>query len=220
MIITTAVGYTFETEDDSIEVGTQTNVPIPQISEPTYASDKVIKFLAQMYGLQKEWNASSMGKFSVPDGLKHFPDYVLTLHEDGLKDFLIKMYAAGASLVNHKSGSGRASMPEVRFRCEHESLARELQFLWLRVGIKTRIYFHTQLKKWVVQSAGNAAYVEMRPYLIATRNPKILKKMKDLDRLVPFKFRVDDYPVKDRVVEISSNSEPSDILVSLSREGI
>ena len=54
----------------------------------------------------------------------------------------------------------------------------------------------------------------MRPYLIATRNPTISKKMKELDRLVPFKFRVDDYPVKDRVVEVSSNSESSDILVS------
>ena len=214
MIVTTAVGYTFETEDESIEVGSQVNVPIPQHSESTSTSDKVINFLAHMYGLQKEWTAESMGKFSAPDGLEHFPDYIMKLHEDNLKLFLIKMYGAGATLINHKSGTNSNDMPEVRFRCVHKSLAQEIQYLWLRLGIKTRVYYHTQLKKWIVQTAGNAAYVAMRPYLIAARNPKISKKMKELDRLVPFKFRVDDYPVKDRVVEVSSNSESSDILVS------
>lgn len=202
MQVITSAGYRFETDDTSIEVGQKVEIPIPKIETPTTSSDKVIRFLAQMYGLQKEWHPITLERYGAPDGLEHFPEFILTLREDRLRPFLVRMYSAGATLVRHYSSSSYDT-PEVRFRCVNESLARELQYLWLRMGIKTRVVYHTQIKKWLVQTSGNASYVQMRDFIKSTKNPRLIKKMRELDSLVPFKFRMDqDFTIVDKVVEV------------------
>ena len=200
-LVTTSLGYKFETDQPDLEVGQQIEVPIPEVEETTLASDRVLSFFAQMYGLQKEWSKPSLGRFKAPDGLKHFPEQILTLREDRLKIFLVRMYSAGASMINHKSSTSR-DQAEVRFGCVHESLARELQYLWWRRGVKTRVVWHGQMKRWLVQTSGAGAYVQMREYIKSTRNPRLTRKLKELDMLVPIKFKLDEYPMKDRIVEI------------------
>lgn len=203
--VETAVGYVFEVESTDVEVGEQIEVPIPTVENPTEDSevnDKVLNFMAQMYGLQKEWTQSSMGRYNAPDGLKHFPDYVLNMSDERLHRFLVRYTSAGAALVKHYSQKGQ-DQAEVRFRCIHRTQAEELQYLWWRAGVKTRIVWHKKMEKWLVQTSGAGAYVRIREFIRLTFNPRITKKMKGLDALVPIKFKLDEFPIKDRVVSLT-----------------
>lgn len=199
--VRTSMGYEFDLPE-VVELGAKVTVPQLQCSEPAAVNKNALAFLGQMYGVQKEWHTATVQKYGATEGLKHFPDYIFTLSDDDLRAFLIKMYRVGATMVRHYSSTA-ADIAEIRFRCVHKSLALELQDLLLRFGIRTRVVWHTQLKKWLVNTSGYSAYVRLRPIIKETKNPKLIKRMKELDTLIPFEYKMDpEEVIIDKVVEV------------------
>lgn len=203
--IKTRLGYEFQSDDPTIEVGDKVEVPIPVVEDTVTIPDRVLRYQSQMYGQQKDWNQDTMKEFAAPEGIRSFPEYILKLEEKQLRQFLTRMYGVSATGVRHYSSS-TSDIPEIRFRVKHETLARQLQYLWWRLGIRTKPYKNPQIG-WLLESAGNAAYVKMRPLMHASKSPKLMKKMRELDRLVPFKFRIEEQPIEDKVVEIVPSPE-------------
>lgn len=210
MFVKTSLGYTFETDDPAAKVGKRIVVPPPPVGERSTVSDRVMNFMAQMYGRQKEWNQKKMGRFAAPDGLHHFPDYILNLDVPRLKTFLTKFCSVNATLAAHYSRTSDAHTPEVWMKCKHETLARELQYLWHRVGVRTRVTYRKQMGKWLVLNSGSASYLQIRELLMNSKNPNLVSRAKKIDRYVPLKFRVMDTEFTDRVVEISDTPFDSD----------
>lgn len=202
MRVRTALGYEVELTEP-VEVGEIIEVPTPEPEETSTAGPAAIKFLAHMYGLQKEWSKVAQKRYKVEHGLEHFPPYILDLPKEDLETFLVRFISAGGSLIKHYSGTNTKHIGEVRLKCIHRSLAVELQYILQRLGIRTRIVWHGQLNRWLVQTSGHAAYILMRPYIKRTQNPRLLKKMHELDTLVPFQFRSEQLPIiQDKVKEI------------------
>lgn len=202
MRVRTYSGYEFECDDPDVKLGKQVVIPIPEVETEEVKDVKALKFLAQMYGRGKKWNQNALGpEYQVPEEMDRFPDYIFKLPEHQLVLFLTQLLSSGGSLVKHYSTSSEQHTPEVWFRLKQERLCHELQYLWWRLGVKTRPVNHTQVG-WMLQTTGQDAYVRIRPYIIKTYNPKLTKKTKDLDVLIPFKFRTQEPELKDKVVEI------------------
>lgn len=202
--VETFSGYKFES-DIEVSVGDIVDIPIPEdngVKTPTHP----LRFFGQMFGLQKDWNNNSLHKYKAPDGLKHIPEIIKNADNAGLKMFLTQMYSAGGSLVKHTSSAGISSA-EVRIKCIHKTMADELQQLWLRFEVKTRVRWSKQLDKWLVTTCGSGGYVNIRPFLVDSSNPRLLKRLKELDSYISFKFKVRDNVVRDRVVQVEHVSD-------------
>lgn len=212
MLVKTRAGYVFETDDPTVKVGKMVQIPIPKVEKTTTMPKQVLNFVAQVYATQKNWGSKALGKYSIPQDGATLPPYFKTLDEDLLWYFLGRVYNIGAKLIVHRAGGDSTDMPEVHLHCTHKTLAEDFQHIWHRLGVKTRILWNSQRRRWVVRTSGFAAYVEVRSLLKQTKNSKIGSRMVELDQLVPFKYRVADNPMKDRVMEIL-DGEPEEINV-------
>lgn len=204
MKITTEVGYEFEMRDDpSLEEGEWLMIPDPKVEEDNSLSDVGLNFLAQYYGYQKRANNVSSSRHGAHPDMKVFPDSVLNLPLDRLGEFVTKMASAGCYIFHHRSGAGdNRDQPEVWFRFRHPEAARQMQWMLLRLRVKTRIYYHNQIQLWLVKTSGIRSYVRMIPFLKATKNPKVVNKVKDFQWMVKekrSKLRRDDGRVWDGV---------------------
>lgn len=200
MRVRTSCGYEFNV-DDEVELSQVVEVPEPKVEDPIAMPIHQIKFLGQMFGMQKHWHEPTAYKYGAKWGLKHLPVDVFRLKNEDLREFFVQLYNAGGLLYVHYSGTSH-SHPEVRFACIHQSLAKELQHLLLRLNIRTRLYLHPQTKKWHVQTSGMTSYLKIRPIIKDTKNPKHLKRMPKLDATVSMDVMVEHGPVTDKVVEI------------------
>ena len=185
MKITTEVGYEFEMRDDpSLEEGEWLMIPDPKVEEDNSLSDVGLNFLAQYYGYQKRANNVSSSRHGAHPDMKVFPDSVLNLPLDRLGEFVTKMASAGCYIFHHRSGAGdNRDQPEVWFRFRHPEAARQMQL-------------------WLVKTSGIRSYVRMIPFLKATKNPKVVNKVKDFQWMVTekrSKLRRDDGRVWDGV---------------------
>lgn len=203
MLVKTALGFSFESDDPSIQVGKRVEIPTPVVEEYSNPPDRAINFMAQMYGAQKEWTQKGLGKYTAPEGLQHFPSYILNLPPDRLKIFLTKFCAVNATIYMHYSKTSEGYTPEVWMKTEHESLARELQYLWQRLGVRTRVTYRRRMGKWLVLNSGAYAYIQIRELILNSRNPNLASRLKKADVHVPLQFRMIEQKFTDRVVEIS-----------------
>lgn len=201
MRVVTKMGYSLDLEE-SVDVGEFIRVPPPTPETYSEVDDNVVRFLARRYGMQKEWSRYLMEKYDAP-GLERLPQYLLDMPDKQLHMFLVHLISSGAALVKHQSGTGAPSQPEMRIKFIHEGMAKDVQYLFLRVGVKAKVIWHGQLGRWLVQTSGMGGYVEIRKYVMESKNPKLMKKMRELDFLVPFRFKFsDDTSVRDKVVEV------------------
>ena len=205
MLVKTALGFSFKSDDPSIQVGKRVEIPAPVVEEYSSPPDRAINFMAQMYGAQKEWTQKGLGKYTAPEGLQHFPSYILNLPPDRLKIFLTKFCAVNATIYMHYSKTSGGYTPEVWMKTKHESLARELQYLWQRLGVRTRVTYRRRQGKWLVLNSGAYAYIQIRELIINSRNPNLTSRLKKADVHVPLQFRMIEQKFTDRVVEISED---------------
>lgn len=205
MRIITGVGFEFEIRrNPTLKEGDWIMIPDPEVEEDNSLSDVGLRFLAQYYGYQRRANNVSSSRYGAHPDMKVFPDTVLNLPLDRLRQFVVGMMASGAYMFRHRSGSGgdKRDQPEVWFKFRHFEAARQMQWMLLRLRFKTRIYYHKQLQLWLVKSSGIRTYVRMLPLIKETKNPKLVNKIPEFQNMVDTKrskLRRDDGRVWDDI---------------------
>lgn len=201
----TSRGYVVEAGDDW-EIGDRVLIPAWEPDEIVKISKEQIKFLGQVYGTQKEFSSYLRDKYDAPRGLEALPSYIFNLSDKDLKLFLVHMYSAGGRVYKHVSGTDKNPTLEVRLVLKHENLVREMQYLLLRLGVRTSPWYHKKNDQWWFNTSGFDAYVKMRDILKTTSSPMLRARIKELNWLIPPKYEkklaLGDQII-DRVVEFS-----------------
>lgn len=199
-------GYVIEADED-MEIGDPVIIPSWEPTEYSTVPESQIRFLGQVFGSQQRLTMSLIEKYELPQGTERLPDYIFNLPDDDLRIFLIQMYNAGGVLYRHDPQAGQPGV-EVRIRIKYESLARDIQHLLLRLGIRTLSWYSKREDIWWFNTSGFEAYVKLRPILLATHNTKIKKRVKALDKYVPFTYASNvDPEVRDNIVELFDAEE-------------
>lgn len=203
--VTTVHGYVFESDQVPNHRPTlRTRVPKPELKEFSKIPLAKRNFAATFVGHQQEWPEKTLIRKGFPDGLKKLPDEFLQMTDGQIKNFLIKVYDIGAYLnVHWPSKDAEFGVPEIWFHCKEEQMARQIQYMWLRLNVRTKVWYAKQRKMWQVSSAGKNAYIESRQYLLKMTNPKIKERRKILDQQIPFDYRLHKkIHITDRIKEV------------------
>lgn len=167
--------------------------------------DERIRFIGQAYGQKKRVASILRQRYEISEDFTSLPEYIFNLPDEKLYSFLVHLYAAGGALFRHDPSNPKAPRSvEVRITTKHESLAREIQYLLARFGIRTRVWFAKAFQVWQVNSSGFDAYVKIRDIILATKNPKLKTRVTALDKFVPFTYARDiEKSFKDGIAELS-----------------
>lgn len=202
--IRTKCGYEFEVEEvGDLKVRDGIHVPNHDPGEVVKVPRTHLQFLAQMYASRAQWGERTLKRYGTTD-VAIFPEKLFHMSNEQVWDFMTLLYSRNARLIKHSSGTSDPNM-EVWMPFEHQTQAQGLQKMWSQLGIKTAVYYHKQMDRWLCRASGVRAYVQMRPMLLRTRVPKIKERVKVLDTMVPFGWRVREEIkpfIWDKIVEI------------------
>lgn len=203
MYITTSLGYHFET-DQEIRAGSMVTVPLPTDIETVSMEEAHVRFWATMYARGLEWDNSILGPYNIGAEQDNLPDQILRLERDKLIIFINAIFDAGGKPILHKSGSGRTDIPEIWFNSKHKGVVDGVQYILLRLGVRSKVRFTKHRRLWSVKVAGHGAFLRLMEFLTDITEPLLKARInRVLERSEAHRFSADPGVVRDRVDMVS-----------------
>ena len=198
--VKTRLGYEYLSHEP-VYVGDRVHPPSYVPDSKPRLSEARLNFYMHYYGTKKTWPAAYVARYGVSADFSRLPEDLLKADEEKIEKFLVNIFAASSYPHVHKS-SPTTAVPEIWFPTNCKTITQDYQMLWRRLDIMTKVYKNPQ-RGWMLRTSGSQGYVQIRPYLYPHVSEAYKTRLRELDRWVPFKYRmIDAPPLRDKVVEV------------------